>query len=281
MISRNSYRSHRRTGAGRRRELGVLGVGDVIGQVAGVVRGEGGVPRPRDDQGRHLDGGQDGAYVDVEPLPRHRGRGGRAGGHPLDLRVPPAEILVGGHRRVGEEQVRTRAPGAQHRRGDLVRLGALYPVGVVRVLAQPGVARHEDQGFDPFGVGGRVDQGGRAAGQVSREHRPLAAGLVQDHAQVVDLLVHGRRRAAGDRIGQSRAPVVVQDEPAERGQPAQPPRGRRFGPHEVDVRGGSGGDPDQVDRSLTQYLVGEVDGAVAGVAGLGRAGHRTFVLSSR
>jgi hypothetical protein len=76
-------------------ELEVLGAGDVISQVARVVRGKYGehsVARSGDDQGRHLDGGQDAAHVDVVPLPGHRHSRGRAGRQaPADTSAPGAK----------------------------------------------------------------------------------------------------------------------------------------------------------------------------------------------
>jgi len=103
--------------------------------------------------------------------------------------------------------------------------------------------------------------------------RPLAACLVQDCADVVDLLVYGRRGAAGNRIRQAHAPVVVHDEPAERRQPAHIPRQRRLHPRVVHVRVEPGPNQQQVRRPVTQHLVRQVDHAVARVAGLRRNTH--------
>ena len=130
-----------------------------------------------------------------------------------------------------------------------------YPVRVVRTLTQPCVADHEDQGLDAFGVGGRVHQGGRAAGQVAREHRPLAAGLVQDHAEVVDLEEH---------------PGVMFGEPLER---LQISRVAMIGQHDIGIS------PDRVGRRLKDIATGhrlalaqsetkQVTVAVGGAAGM-------------
>ena len=118
---------------------------------------------------------------------------------------------------------------------------------------------------------------GAQPGQVARQHGPLAACLVQDRADVVDLLVHGRRGTAENGIRQADAPVVVHDEPAERRQPAQEPRQRRLHPRVVHVRVGPGLDHQQVRRPAAQHLVRQMDRAIARIAGLRRNAHVPIV----
>jgi hypothetical protein len=142
----------------------------------------------------------------------------------LNLRIPPAEVVIGRYGRGDQVQVRPGAPGAQDRIEDLVNVSLIQALRVTGTGAEPRIPAQEDERFDPFRMRGREHQGGCAARPVAHKHHPLAACLVQDLPDVVDLLVHGRRGAAGNRIRQADAPVVVQDEPAERRQPADEPR---------------------------------------------------------
>jgi len=181
-----------------------------------VVSGEYGAARPSDDQGRHPYGGQDAAHVGLVPLPGHRRGRGRAGRQALNLRVPPAEAVIGRHCRGDQLQVRPGAPGSQDRAEALVNLSLIQALRVTGICPEPRIPAHENERLDPFRMRRREHQGRRAARPVARKHGPLAARFVQDRADVVDLLVHGRRGTAGNRIRQADASVVVQDEPAER-----------------------------------------------------------------
>ena len=238
------------------------------------------VARPGDDQGGHPDGRQHAAHVNLEPLPGHGRRRSGAGGHPLHLRVPPAEAVITSHRRIGQPQVGAGAPGAQDSLGVPVDVGLRHALLISGACADPRVTAHQDERLDAFGMGGGEHQGGRAAPQHSQDHRPVAARLVENRAHVVHLLVHCGRGPARLRIRQPHAAVVVHNEPGERRQPVQAPRQRAVHPHEVDVRGGAGLDHDQVHRTLTYYLIREMHRAVARVAGLRRIDHHRCLVST-
>ena len=242
------------------------------------MSGENGGVRSGGDQGRHPYGGQDAAHVDLGPLPGHRRSRGRACRHALHLRIPPAEIVIGRHGRSDQVQVRPGAPGAQDRIGDLVNGSLIQALRVTGTRAEPRKPAQEDERLDPPRMRRREHQRRCAARPVAREHGPLTACLVQDRPDIVDLLIHGWRGTAGNRIRQSDAPVVVQDEPAERRQPANEPRQRGLHPIAVHVRVGPGLDHQQVRRPTAQHLVRQMDSAVARIAGLRRNTHTPIVM---
>ena len=98
------------------------------------------------------------------------------------------------------------------------------------------------------------------------ERRPLGAGGVHHRPHVVDPLLQGRH--LGDRVGQSVAALVEEDQARERAEPLQEVSHRRRLPLELEV-GGEAEDEDQVDRPIAHDLVGD-----RGIAGLGIPGLR-------
>jgi hypothetical protein len=83
---------------------------------------------------------------------------------------------------------------------DLVDVALIQAVWVVGSAPQPRVTAQQDERLHPLGMRRGEYQCGSAARQVAGEHSLLAACLVQDRANVIDLVVHGRHGAAGDRV---------------------------------------------------------------------------------
>ena len=89
----------------------------------------------------------------------------------------------------------------------------------------------------------------RAALGHAQQHRLARSDRVHHRAHVVHALLERRQR--DDRIGQAGAALVEQDQPRERGEPAQKPRERRLLPEALEVRHPAH-DEDEIDRPLPQ-----------------------------
>jgi hypothetical protein len=122
----------------------------------------------------------------------------------------PAELLIARLAGIGDVKVIPGAPLIQDQARDLVDVSLLHAFGVAGSVAQPRGPGQQDKRLDPVRMRRREHHGRRAARQVARDHSPLAARLIQNRADVIDLLIHGRYRSAGSRIRQAHAPAAVE-----------------------------------------------------------------------
>src|SRR5205085_3605513 len=81
------------------------------------------------------------------------------------------------------------------------------------------------------------------------------------------------RRSERVPVRHAGAALVERDDPAERGEPLEEPARERILPHHVDVRDPPG-DEDEIERTVAEDLIGDVDVAALRVARLGVHDHR-------
>ena len=166
---------------------------------------------------------------------RRRARSARAARQP-DRAAPVASIVV----------------------EDALRCSRWAPTGSRGRAVRRGVAAVDDQRARPLGIG-RGEQ--RAIGPPSdtpNERRPLGADGVHHGPHVVHPLLERRQSLDRHRIGQPGAALVEEDQPRERREPlggtartpARPRSARCARPSP---------DEHQVDRSVADDLVGDVD----------------------
>ena len=143
---------------------------------------------------------------------------------PVDL-VDPLLVLLAGD-----------APG-------IVRSPRLASAGAMDDQRdRAGGVRSREQARERAGFGGAVDD------------RPLGADLVHHRAGIVHARLHVRRPVHRHRIRHAAATAVEDDQPRERGEPAQEPLVSRLLPDDLDM-----GVPrlqvDEIDRAVAQHFV--------------------------
>ena len=233
------------------------GRGDVLGEVAPVLDREHGEVAAVQDQGRRLDQRQQRPDVHPEQGPQEDVDRPGAGEGPLDLGHPAAEALVAGPAgdAVGDP---VHGPPGLHDPGDQ-GLGPLpgHPERVVVGGDEAGAGVGDDQGAGPLRPGGGEEQGHRPSlGGDRHQGGGARAGGVHHRGDLVGVGLPGRRQVLGQRVGGAGAAAVEQDQPRERGQPAQEQRDPGVLPLQVDVAEGAHGQH-QVGRPLPEHLVGD------------------------
>ena len=157
-----------------------------------------------------------------------------------------------------------------------LRLGG--SIGITGVADTFRVGADHDESRGAFGIsGGEEGSHGAAFGDAAEGGAPGADG-VHHRPDVVHALLERGQAIEWYAIGQSRAAFVEEDEARERREAAQESGERRLGPEILEMRDPAH-DEDQVQRSITENLVGDVDVATTGVvgwwnSGFGRAGGR-------
>ena len=136
----------------------------------------------------------------------------------------------------------------------------------------------------PGGTCGRVRQHERAnalrigRGEERRHQRPfvrahdggaVAADRVQHGSHVVHPLLQRRQPVERYRVRQADPMLVERDQPAERGQPPQVVREARNLPTRLHMAE-PGGDQQQVEISLADNLVGDVNAVLLRISGLSK-----------
>ncbi len=116
----------------------------------------------------------------------------------------------------------------------------------------------QDEASRPFGVGRREEDRHRASFGDAHQDRGLRAHGVQDRAHVVHPLLE---RADADAVGQAHAAFVEQDEPREGSEPFASPAVIAHLPEHLEI-GDRAGHEDEVERSVSEHLIGDVDVAV-------------------
>jgi hypothetical protein len=246
---------------------------DVRREIATVLDGRGAVVHPVEDQGGHVDDLEDVAHV-AAAVDAEEGACRRRARAPVTRPVPPtAKFGVAGEG--GHDKV--EAPATFVRRVDGVVDHLLGEVGretprVVRRLDAAGVRVHEHEGAHPARVGrGHQDREGP---DIVRGHErgALRSDRVEHGDRIVHPLLEGRRRRGRNWVREPDAAPVEAHQPAERRQPLGGtgqerllvPRvsGDEIGVHQHEV-----------EWSVAEHLVGDVDVAALGVSGLGGQAH--------
>ena len=124
------------------------------------------------------------------------------------------------------------------------------------------VAAHEHQSVRAIRVCRRENHGHAAALRVAEQRRRLGSRSVHDGANVVHTRLDGRKVMERHLIRQPGPALVEQDQPRERRDVSQHPSERRVLPRHLEV-GDPAGHVHDVDRPLTQHLIGNAD--IAGV----------------
>ena len=179
--------------------------------------------------------------------------------HRLDRRDPERKPKGVGRRAVW------RSPTRVDRLQLLLELVRTDAPRVVGSPGDPGSCVAEHQRDRPRRMRSREQAAERTAVGERDDRRPLAAGVVEHGAEVVDALLHRREPIAAQPIGQPRAPVVEADDTAVAGETVDERRHHREPTEDLelgDVR------PDQhhvCSSTRPDHLVGQMDVAVSRV----------------
>ena len=152
------------------------------------------------------------------------------------------------------------------------------PARIVRGGEPARGRRAEDQRGDPVGVGGGEQDAHRGAFGVAEQHRPGRAGGLHDRTHVVHPLFE--RGVTGHPVGQPGVPLVEQDQPAQRGQPAEEASRLRVFPEQFQVAHQARHEHD-VPLALAEDLIGQVHAVGAAAYRIGGAPGRRPVPPGR
>ncbi|HEX3686397.1 MAG TPA: hypothetical protein VHU60_02335 [Gaiellaceae bacterium] len=250
------------------RQLDIPGSLDVGGQEARVLDVADRIVDAVDDQRRHVDRGDDAPHVDVDADAHERHRVTRGGRRRLQLAQPRLGRLR--IRLVGKQDPSREplAPARRHLQHPVLELvaRALAPGPVVALLL-PHLRAEQQQRLRSLRVRRGEQHRHRAAFGDADQRRLLGAGGVQHSAHVLHPLL---QRADPDPLREPHAALVEQDQPRERGQLLAEAPVAGVLPQNAEVRDGAG-DPDDVERTFAEHLVGDLDAAAARIPDLGRA----------
>ncbi len=248
-------------------KLDVSRVRDMFGEVPPMRDAEPRRGRSVDDQRRDTDRRQDIADVALVDQADDRLGAARRRGAALVAGPGATDALVAGDGR--REQVDHHAP-PRIALGDLERWRQCLDRGSDREvgsLEETREAVDEDEARDPF----RMRRGERhrqdPAADVGDQRRSVASDRVEHGRDIGHELLEGRKRRRRDRVREARPPLVEHDQPAERRQALAKGGKRRHVPLGIEIAEPLVEQQD-VGRSVAHDLVGQVELAEPGVAGL-------------
>ncbi len=207
--------------------------------------------------------------VDVERH-SHEGLGcrwrARMGLHPS---APRASPLLTRHARRDVVHPTPVAPtvGERRHRG-LERLGRVLAPRPLLVGALSDLRALQDQRDGPLGMSGSKEHCERAALGLAHDRSALASERVQERSDVVHALLE--RGRAGHAVGHAHSPLVEEDQPRELAQPLAVAAELWKLPEHLEVRDRAL-DVDEIDGSVADDAVGDVDITAAREADLGHA----------
>lgn len=224
-------------------------------------------------QRRDADGGQHVADVNLTIHAKRRNRCSRAGG--VSHESAPGFTVA----RVGREARRRKArihgvgprgldslqPRLQLRLGHEVRTG-------------PGERTVQDECRTLFRVGGREERAHRATLRDAEQGCAPGARRLHHRPNVVHPLFENRQSIRGNPVGKAHTALVKQDQARERGEATEEAALIRVLPGQLNVSDPAR-DEDQIDRPLTEHLVGDMNVAAFGVLRLG--GHGIILTDPR
>jgi hypothetical protein len=173
-----------------------------------------------------------------------------------------AVLLVSGLARRRDRGIERVRPVALERLQALLELVLAH-----QPRACPGERAVQDERGRAFRVGGGEERAHRSSFGDPQQRRPLRPRGVHYRANVVHPLLEDRQLVHGHPVGETGPTLVEHDQPAERGEPPEEGGLQGVFPGQFDVRDPAG-DEDEVDRSVPDHLVGEVDLAALRVSGL-------------
>ena len=183
------------------------------------------------------------------------------------VRRPPApEFGIAGHGGCPFLQTHRPSPLLRNLFEEFLALCFGWSPGIALVADALGIGADHDQGRGAFRVGGRKERRHGAALGDAAQGGTLRTGRVHDGPDVVHALLQGGQPVERHPVGKAGTPFVEKDQPGEGRQPAQESGEGGLGPEVLEVRHPAHHE-DQVQRTVAQHLVGDVDVATTSVVG--------------
>ncbi len=256
-------------------KLNKCGVGDVLGRVATRLHGHDVIAASMDHQSRCADGGEerircrpgDSSPRVGGPLPDWRQSARSDPSPPARVRrLRPPWMKKGNTVPVPQFCSTTSSRGAT--------ASSVQPHGQSGPAANRGPVPRSTSADSPFGIDGGERHAHRTTLGNTDERRPFASGRIHHGSDVVHAFFESW--PACDPVGESGAPLVEDDHPAELGEAAENigPVGQL--PVQLHV-GDEARGVDQVEGSFAKDLVGDVEVTAHGIAGDGPV-HDTSVV---
>ena len=189
-----------------------------------------------EDEGRNTDGGQDVPDIDLERHFQDRPRRSRTGAESQVLAPPSLEPIVIGHAWRPYLNLSGTTPVSLHGVEIVAVLFDRGRPGVVGVTHAFGIGAVQDQCSNTLRIGRGEQHAHRSAFGDSEQGSSLGTCGIHHGTHVVHAFFQRRQLVHWNAIGESRAPFVEQDQPAERSQALEKTREIGIFPRVFEVR---------------------------------------------